>query len=48
MSFSRQDISKKRKRYKSLPQKLTSKTAVWLVRLLLVVIVASVILGGYS
>ncbi len=47
MSFSRQDISKKRKRYKSLPQKLTSKTAVWLVRLLLVVIVASVILGGY-
>ena len=47
MSYSRFDIEEKRRKYGSIPKKLTSKVLIWVVRIFMVAIVAVAITGGY-
>ena len=47
MSYSRFDIEEKRRKYGSIPKKLTSKVLIWVVRIFMVAVVATAITGGY-
>ena len=47
MSYSRFDIEEKRRKYGSVPKKLGSKVLIWAVRLFMVAVVVTAIMGGY-
>lgn len=47
MGYSRFDIEEKRRRYGSASRRLGSKILIWVVRLFMVLVVASTIIGGY-
>lgn len=48
MSYTRDDIEEKLIKYRSVPRRLTSKLAVWIVRALIVIAVTAGISGGYA
>lgn len=48
MSYTKNDIEEKLIKYRSIPRRLTSKMGVWIVRAVIVVVVAAVIAGAYA
>ncbi|MDY6324154.1 MAG: transglycosylase domain-containing protein [Catonella sp.] len=48
MNYGKEKVIARRRRYRSIPTKISSKAAVWLVRLLLVFIVAFFVCGAYA
>ncbi|MGP1611618.1 MAG: transglycosylase domain-containing protein [Catonella sp.] len=47
MSYSRFSIEEKQRKYGSIPKKLGSKIVIWVIRILMVAVVAGTVLGGY-